>query len=183
MGLAVLLVDTQGRDVKVIALDLFGTVFDLSGTPREEISAYLDQCVDPVWKPLELPASWNELKPFDDARAGIGRLLSEYQVITCSNAPWFLTFQLRNKWSLPFSAITDLSQIKRYKPHPECYLHACRTIGCKPQDVLMVTANPTFGPYPFGDLEIAGAIGMKTQLIRNPGCPQTIIELAEQLGC
>lgn len=169
--------------MKVIAFDLFGTVFDMAGVPREEIRAYLDQCVKPVWQPLELPGSWKELKPFDDARPGLGRLLSEYHVITCSNAPWFLTLGLLNQWKIPFSAITDLAQIKRYKPHPECYLQACRTIGCKPQDVMMVTANPTFGPYPFGDLEIAGAIGMKTQLIRNPGCPQTIIELAEQLGC
>lgn len=169
--------------MKVIAFDLFGTVFDMAGVPREEIRAYLDQCVDPVWKPLELPDGWEDLKAFPDAAEGIRRLTVKYRVVTLSNAPYGFTTRVLERNGVWPNGVTILEQRMRYKPHPECYLHACESWGVKPSDAMMVTANPTFGPYPFGDLEIAGAIGMQTQLIRNPGCPQTIIELAEQLGC
>lgn len=169
--------------MKVIAFDLFGTVFDLSETPREEIRAYLDQCVDPVWKPLELPKSWSGLAAFDDVEEGLKRLSKHFLIATCSNAPMRLTYDLFWENGLVAPLVCPLETIKRYKPHPHCYLSVCEWAGVEPHEAMMVTANPTFGPYPFGDLEIAGAIGMKTQLIRNPGCPQTIIELAEQLGC
>jgi hypothetical protein len=42
----------------------------------------------------------------------------------------------------------------------------------------MVTANKDFG-----DIEASLALGMQAQLIRHPGTPATIIELAESLGC
>jgi hypothetical protein len=45
----------------------------------------------------------------------------------------------------------------------------------KPEETLMVTANPTFG-----DIEGAAAIGMPSQVIRH-GYPNTVIELAEML--
>ena len=169
--------------LKVIALDLFGTVFDMAGVPRDEIRAYLNQCVDPVWRPLELPESWKKLEPFPDAREGLSRIGAEYHIATCSNAPFSFQLPLFLDNMLTYSGLVGLEQIERYKPHPACYLHACEYMGVEPHEAMMVTANPTFGPYPFGDLEIAGAIGMQTQLIRNPGCPQTIIELAELLGC
>ncbi len=169
--------------MKVIALDLFGTVFDMAGVPREEIRAYLDQCVDPVWRPLELPESWSRIPAFADASEGLRRLRTKYKTSTLSNltAPLTMKFCLNN--GLEFDGIYALESIKRYKPHPECYSSFCEIHSVEPHEAMMVTANPTFGPYPFGDLEIAGAIGMQTQLIRNPGCPQTIIELAELLGC
>lgn len=173
----------MSNTLKAIAFDLFGTVFDMSATPREEIKDYLRQCVDPVWKPLELPDSWRQIPAFADAKEGLARLGSKFQVVTCSNAPGPLTIGLFTGCELHWDRITRLDQIKRYKPHPGCYLHACNTAGVEPREAMMVTANPTFGPYPFGDIQIAGAIGMQTRLIRNPGGPADIIALAEELGC
>lgn len=169
--------------LKVIAFDLFGTVFDLSQTPRGEISAYLRQCTDPVWRPLQLPESWADLPAFPDAKEGLKRLRAKYEVVTLSNAPATLTHYLMGKSDLLWDGIVSLSGIKRYKPHPECYLRACQQFLASPDRCMMVTANPTFGPYPFGDIQIAGAIGMQTRLIRNPGGPANIIALAEELGC
>lgn len=166
-----------------IGFDVLGTLACMDGVPREEIRAYLAQCVDPMWKPLNLPEHWNKLPAFPDVAEGLRRLRTKYKTYTLSNlpAPVAMHFQINNE--LEIDAVYALESIKRYKPHPECYLSFCRIAGVEPHEAMMVTANPTFGPYPFGDIHIAGAIGMKTQLIRNPGCPQTIIELAEQLGC
>ncbi len=168
--------------LKVIAFDLFGTLLDLSNTPREEIKHYLRQCVDPVWKPLDLPDSWKELKAYPGVKEGIVRLNKKFRLTTCSNAPSGLTQELLRRNEIEIKNIAVLAQIQRYKPHPECYLQTAGWCGVEPEEVLMVTANPTFAWYPFGDIEIAGAVGMDTQLIRTEECPD-VIALAELLGC
>ena len=72
--------------------------------------------------------------------------------------------------------ITDLKEHRVYKPNIDAYRTIEKDLGYKPVETLMVTANPTFG-----DVEGAAAIGMHSQVIRQPGTPQTIIELAESL--
>lgn len=165
-----------------ILFDMFATFLVMRDVPTDEIRAYLRQCVDPVWRRLETPDSWLDLKAYPDAKEGFERLRTKYRVGTLSNATVCFTQSVLARNDLNVDFIVGLEFIHRYKPHPECYLNACEVAGVEPKDATMVTANPTFGPYPFGDLHIAGAIGMQTQLIRNPGCPQTIIELAEQMG-
>ena len=63
---------------RVIAFDVFGTVFDLSSTPRGEVAAYaqhLRTCRERCcWLPLDLPASWRSLPAHPDAAEGIRRL-------------------------------------------------------------------------------------------------------------
>jgi hypothetical protein len=54
--------------------------------------------------------------------------------------------------------------------------------GVSPQSGMMVTANPIFGPYQFGDIEIARATGMLGRLIRSETTPD-LLSLAESLGC
>lgn len=173
----------MNTDLKLITFDIFGTLVDMSETPRDEIREYLEQCCDPRWRPLDLPESWANLKAFPDAAEGMRRLGGKYKISTCSNAPYRLALDILCKNSLAFDYITDLEDIRRFKPHPDCYLHACAVAGVEPHEAMMVTANPTFGPYPFGDIQIAGAIGMRTRLIRNPGGTADIIALAEGLGC
>lgn len=169
--------------IEAILLDMFGTFAYMLGVPREEIRAYLAQCVDPIYRPLELPRHWRWLPAYNDTKNGFDRLRKKHRVFVLSNATVDVTEGFLDHNDLNVDGIVNLAAIRRYKPHPECYTFGCEVAGVEPNNALMVTANPTFGPYPFGDLEIAGAIGMQTQLIRNPGCPQTIIELAEQLGC
>lgn len=168
--------------LKVIAFDLFGTVLDLSNVRREEIVSYLRQCTDPVWKPLELPDSWEKLPAYKDSREGISRLRTKYEVITLSNAPKDLTEKVLKYNDIEVDRITNLADIKRYKPHPECYWMACEWADVGTWEATMVTGNPTFGPYPFGDIQVAKAVGMQGHPIRTEECP-TIIALAELLGC
>jgi FMN phosphatase YigB (HAD superfamily) len=169
--------------LKVIAFDLFGTVFDLSGVDRREIVAYIDHISKPEWSLLELPKSWENLKPFWDAKGGIERLRKNFTVVTCSNAPMGFTTRLLKNSGLHFDTITPLECVPCYKPDPRAYQLVAVSQGVMFNDVLMVTGNDRLGRNEHGDREYAAKAGLRSQLIRHEGCPQTIIELAEQLGC
>jgi FMN phosphatase YigB (HAD superfamily) len=171
-------------NTKVIAFDLFGTVFDMKDVPREEVLAYLKDVTQPGWAPLILPKSWEHLPAFPDAMEGLTRLRRKHTVVTLSNAPAMLQAQLlENSNGATFDDLFSLERYRVYKPNPRAYMAACVNYEVDPADFLMVTANPTFAHFDYGDIEMARALGMQAQLIRQPGCPQTIIELAERLGC
>lgn len=110
--------------IECIAFDLFGTVFDLSAMPKQEIKDYIAHVRKPEWSPLTLPGTWRDMKP-----------------------------------------------------HPASYFSICQQFGPDPPEVLMVTGNQG-SP----DIEGARAIGMHSVMIRQPGTPQTIIELAKTMG-
>lgn len=162
--------------MKVIAFDVFGTVFDLSGVPREEIKRYIDHIRRPDWQPLQLPASWETLPAHPDAAEGIDKLRERFFVVTCSNGPLGLLAKLSKHNGIVWDVIIPLELNRVYKTNPKAYLTVCEVLGVEPADVMLVTANKDFG-----DLEESAALGMTPQLIRNPGTPQTIAELAEAL--
>jgi 2-haloacid dehalogenase len=165
--------------IKVIAFDVFGTVFDLSGVDREEIRSYAQHIRKPEWSPLTLPDSWLDLWPHADSKEGIARLRHGFTVVTCSNAPLGFMAKLSKKAGIIWDAIIPLELNKVYKPNPLAYMTVCEVTGVQPCEVMMVTANKDFG-----DLEASAALGMTPQLIsryiEGPG-PKTIIELAEQM--
>lgn len=163
--------------IKVIAFDVFGTVVDLSGVPREEIKAYADHIRKPEWSPLTLPESWEHLQPHPGSAAGIDWLKSKYLVVACSNAPMSMMARLSTNVCLPWSAIIPLEYNRVYKPNPKAYLTVCELMRVEPNEVLMVTANKDFG-----DLEGAKSVGMHNALIRHPdGRWQSIGEMAYEL--
>lgn len=162
--------------MKVISFDVFGTVFDLSGVPKGEIRAYARHVRQPEWAPLKLPDSWTKLPAHPDAAEGVARLREKFLVVTCSNGPLGLLAKLSKFNNIWWDAIIPLELNKVYKPDHRAYLTVCSVLGVPPADVTMVTANKEFG-----DLEAAMALGMRPMLIRHPGQPMTIIELAAQL--
>lgn len=164
--------------MKVIAFDLFGTVFDLSSVDRQEIRDYASQLRRDEWQPLKLPKSWETLPAHADSAEGIERLRKRFIVVTCSNGPLGLTAKLSKNNGISWDAIIPLELNRVYKTDPLAYLTVCEVLAVRAEDVMMVTANKDFG-----DLEASAALGMTPQLIRDPDCPATIIELAERLGC
>lgn len=164
--------------MKVIAFDLFGTVFDLSQVDREEVRGYVSHIRAPEWSPLELPKSWEMLSAHADSAEGLARLREKYFVVTCSNGPLGLTAKLSKNNGIVWDAIIPLELNRVYKTDPQAYLTVCEVLGVPPEDVTMVTANKDFG-----DLEASQSLGMTPQLIRHSGHPPTIISLAERLGC
>jgi 2-haloalkanoic acid dehalogenase type II len=168
--------------IKYILTDLFGTVFDMSQVPREEIAAYIDTCTNQEW-PLTLPVLWKYLPPFPDAAEGLLRLREEHTVVALSNGPVATTVPLCKNARIEFDWIVPLEAFHVYKPQPEAYMTVCGLLRCLPSECLMVTANPVFGRYDYGDIQAAKQVGMETQLIRQPGCPADFLELARDLRC
>lgn len=164
--------------MKVVAFDLFGTVFDLSVVDRQEIRDYASHIRKSEWSPLELPQSWETWPAHPDSAEGIERLRKKFFVVTLSNAPLGMAARLSKHNGISWDAIIPLELKRVYKPDLEAYLTVNWVLGVSPKDTMMVTANKDFG-----DLEGSEQIGMTPQLIRHPGEPQTIIELARKLGC
>jgi 2-haloalkanoic acid dehalogenase type II len=164
--------------IKCIAFDCFGTVFDMSGVSRDEIKAYVDHVRKYDFTPFKFPDSWWQLKAHADAAEGIRRLQDAwFSCVTLSNGSSSLLRYVSRQNGILWDSIIDPVTHRVYKPHLDAYRTVEKQLGFAPAETLMVTANPTFG-----DIEGAAAIGMQSQVIRQPGMPQTIIELAENLG-
>lgn len=163
--------------VKVIGFDLFGTVFNMRGVPREEILRYGQVIRSPEWFPFLWEKTWEFIPAFDDAQMGLAQLQADgYYVVAMSNAPLGLAMRMAAMSKLDFNAIIPLETIQRYKPDPATYDFAASLCTVENSEFLMVSANKDFG-----DIEAARSIGCKSQLIRHEGCPRDIIQLADML--
>jgi 2-haloalkanoic acid dehalogenase type II len=165
--------------MKVIAFDVFNTVFDLSSRPREEVIAYGNHIRKNEWSPLVLPQAWETLPAHSDAAEGIARLRTRFFVATLSNGPLGLLAKVSKHNGISWDAIVPLELGKVFKPNLLAYSTFCGILNVEPKDVMMVTANRTFG-----DLEAADKLGMDSCLIRDPKHSEIhdIIELATYLG-
>jgi HAD superfamily hydrolase (TIGR01493 family) len=163
--------------IQVVAFDLFGTVFDVSQVPREELQHYGDTIRKSTWEPFVWPAAWERMPPFPDSRDGLLELHHNgYFVVALSNAPLALAMRMIKNAHLHFDAIIPLEAQRIYKPRTPCYTFARQLLGVSREEFLMVSANKHFG-----DLEAAQSLGMQAQLIRHEGHPATITELADLL--
>lgn len=158
--------------MKVIAFDVFGTVFDFADVPREEIRDYARQLRQVPWQPLSLPKSWETMPAHPDSIEGIAALREQFTVVTCSNGPLGLLAKMSKNAGIWWDAIIPLEMNQVYKPDHRAYMTVCEVLDVEPSDILMVTANKDFG-----DLEASQACGMKSILIRDENCP-TIPDLA-----
>jgi 2-haloalkanoic acid dehalogenase type II len=163
--------------IKCIVFDCFGTVFDMRGVSRDEIRAYVDHVRRNDFTPFTFPDSWWSLPPHPDAATGISLLQnSGFRCVALSNGGAELIGRLSKAALIRWDTVIDLVKHQVYKPHVGAYRTVEKETGFKPDECLMVTANPTFG-----DIEGAESIGMQSQIIRNGGSPNTIIELADLL--
>ena len=164
--------------IKIVAFDVFGTVFNLSSVPRQEIKDYAHHLHRPEWSPLTLPESWKTLPAHPDSAEGIRLLRSKYMVVTCSNGPVPLLAALSKHNGISWDMVIPIEVNKVFKPKPESYMTICQLMRVEPNEVMMVTANETFG-----DLEASKALGMIPKWIRGESGVNTIIDLAKELGC
>jgi HAD superfamily hydrolase (TIGR01493 family) len=164
--------------INCVAFDVFGTLFDISSIPKQEIRDYIAHIRNPHWSPLTLPESWRDLPLFPDTAEGLAKIkkLGIYTA-TCSNAPWEFTDDMIHRagiWEL--LDVCDIARNQCFKPHPDAYKSICQQLDYMPAECLMVTGNAK-SP----DIEGARAIGMQSISIRQPDTPQTILELANLL--
>lgn len=162
---------------KILLFDVFGTLLDMSGVPRDELSQYVEHVKRPDWSPLKLPESWKYFRTHRDVELGLGLLRRRKTVVAFSNCPLRLMVQLARCNHVQFDAIIPLELARVYKPQPAAYqVPLSLWPDLRPEDLMVITANPTFG-----DVQGAAAVGMRSQVIRQPGCPADLFELAELL--
>lgn len=162
--------------ISTIAFDCFGTVFDMSQVDHEDLKYYGATLRKEIWEPLKFPKSWETLPAHPDCKEGIELLKTKFTVVTCSNSPLGLLTKMSKHNSISWDAIIPLEYNKVYKPNPKAYLTVCEMLNIKPEEMMMVTANPTFG-----DVEASQKLGMTPQIIRHDPHPKNIIELAKLL--
>lgn len=176
--LLIILESVNYMAIKVIAFDVFGTVFDLSSVPHEEVREYAHHIHLPEWEPLVLPEHWKTLPAHADSAEGISLLRSKYTVVTASNGPVNLLAALSKHNGISWDMLIPIEMNKVYKPKHAAYMTICELMKVEPAEVMMVTANKTFG-----DLEAAAELGMVGKWIRGDSGVSTIIDLAKELGC
>lgn len=159
----------------VLAFDVFNTIVMFADVPYKERKSYSDQLKADEYKDLVLPDWWDSLPAYPDSKEGIARLRTKYDVITFTNCPLAMRLRLFENIGIEVDLHFPLEFHQVHKPKPRAYsVLAQHYEGRK---VTVISANKKFG-----DIEGARAAGMESLLIRN-GYPNTIVELAEMLGC
>lgn len=123
------------KPIKVIAFDVFGTVFNMDAVPRDELRNYGKHIHKPEWSAVQLPSSWEKLPAHADAAAGIAILRHRFLVVTCSNGPLGLLAKASKYNGISWDAIVPLEMNRVFKPNPAAYLTVCEVIGVDPVEV------------------------------------------------
>lgn len=128
--------------------------------------------------------SYKHSRPFEGVEALLSALAGRgtpWGIVT--NKMEYLTFPILEKagWLSSASAVICGDSVANAKPHPEPVLAACRTIGIKPENALMVGDDPrdveagkragshtAFVLYGYGDAESHPEITGNTVFINTP---------------
>ncbi|RDW69548.1 hypothetical protein BP6252_08568 [Coleophoma cylindrospora] len=79
--------------------------------------------------------------PHPDVPDGLRRLASKYKLVILSNASEEHIYQNVEKLGAPFHAVYTAEQTQSYKPRMQGFEYMFGKLGCKPEDVLHVSAS------------------------------------------
>ncbi|MBL8674660.1 MAG: haloacid dehalogenase type II [Rhodospirillales bacterium] len=105
--------------------------------------------------------AWHRLDPWPDAVPGLTRLKTKHIIAPCSNGNIALIVNMAKRAGLPWDCVLGAETARAYKPQPEAYLAACRSLDLAPARVMMVAAHN-------GDLKAAKAQGLSTAFVPRP---------------
>lgn len=90
----------------------------------------------------EFMKTYQGLRPYDDAVAGLKRLSGHYSLAALSNGEqWFLEHLVENNIKVDFDAIISVEQAGVFKPHPAVYRKAAQMLAREPGEIMMVAAH------------------------------------------
>ncbi|TDN85230.1 2-haloacid dehalogenase [Salegentibacter sp. 24] len=115
-----------------------------------------------------------KLPPYPDVKPGLEQLKShDFKLIAFSNGRTdILKTQLQFAGILSyFDGIHSIEEIKKYKPHPDCYKHILKTYKVTPKKAMMVAAHPW-------DIMGAKSAKIQTCFLNRPG--KVLYDLAEK---
>jgi FMN phosphatase YigB (HAD superfamily) len=170
--------------IKVIAFDLFGTVFDAASADEQDRNVYAGNLK--AWRdhrtylPTRCVFSFAKLKLFSDSAEGLSALMfAGYKIVAASNIPSAYVIEASLNAGIAWDGVVALERYGIYKPDLAAYAAICDLMQCDPSEVLMVTGN--HGKYGIGDDTEPLKIGMQAAKIRRDSPIQTIIDLAATL--
>lgn len=138
--------------------------------------------------------AWHRLDPWPDTVEGLTRIKSNYVIATLSNGNVALLLNMAKRAGLPWDAVLGAEPAKAYKPTPEAYLRTADFLGLPTEQVMLCAAHND-------DLMAARSHGYRTAFVRRAKeygphqkkdfeaehdfdvVGETIIEIAEKLGC
>jgi 2-haloacid dehalogenase len=135
---------TKIDDLHRMILDALLARFGIRGLSEEEI--------------VHFNHAWHRLKPWPDAKAGLGKLKRRHVVATLSNGNVALLVNMARHAGLPWDCILSAEVVRHYKPDPETYLGAAELLGVRPDALMMVAAHKD-------DLHAARACGLQTAFV------------------
>ena len=109
---------------------------------------------DKLW----LVKSWHRLPGWSDSSSGLIRLKSKFIIGAQSNGNISLILNMAKFSKLYWDIILGAEVVGYYKPDPRAYKKACKSIGLKTNECLMVAAHND-------DLEAARKLGMQTAFV------------------
>jgi FMN phosphatase YigB (HAD superfamily) len=168
--------------IRVIAFDLFGTVFDPASADERDRNVYTENLRawrdSRIYFKTECVFSFAHLKPFDDSIQGLNLLRQAgYKLVAASNIPSGYARESSVYAGFVWDKILALENYRIYKPDLAAYAAICDETKCRPEEVLMVTGN--HGKYGIGDDVAPLLIGMQTMKIRRDSPVKDIISLAD----
>ena len=89
-------------------------------------------------------AVYENLRPYDDAVAGLRRLADNgrFRLVALSNGEQtYLEKLVRDNIGIPFDDVISVEKAGSFKPHPAVYRTAARILGKSPGEILMVAAH------------------------------------------
>jgi 2-haloacid dehalogenase len=107
----------------------------------------------------DLNQAWHRMPVWPEFPAALDRLKEHYRVVVLTILSFAIVVDSSKFSGIAWDGIISCEFLSHYKPDPEAYLAACRLLGLKPEQVMMVAAHPF-------DLEAAGAAGLRTAFVK-----------------
>jgi 2-haloacid dehalogenase len=132
---------------------------------------------------------WEELNPFPDVTEGLKRLGRKYRLVVLSNGEREYLARIVNT-RIRYNLYREISvdDVGVFKPSPQVYRYAARTLDAEPHELMMVSAHGF-------DAVGARASGYRAAYVNRYGLPyeetpyqfdveaRDFLDLAEKLGC
>ena len=106
----------------------------------------------------EINQVWHRLPVWPEFPAALTRLKERYRVVVLTILSFAIVVDSSKFNGITWDGILSCEFLTHYKPDKEAYLAACRLLGLRPEQVMMVAAHPL-------DLKAAGAAGLRTAFV------------------
>ena len=114
-----------------------------------------------AFRPEDAQAIYEEVPtwgPHPDVPAGLARVAKKIPLVILTNGMNSQIMSNVEKLGAPFHAVFTAEQAGSYKPRMKGFEYMLDQLGCAPEEVLHVSANPRYDIFPAQDLGIVNKV-------------------------